>query len=302
MRKYATAFVVLFVLIFASTVHAQVTRVLWWDGSPPYDGATNPQDRAAMALYIDQFEGGARYAVTFQHSTNPGDLVQLLSADTYDILVMDVTTTRENFTRADLDALRAFYQNGKRALMMDGTLWVRNARPGPMTLFPGPNGAGAALLMNQVRAIEDEGGGILIGTDHTEFQVGANQLLTAILPQARFTGRTNPSRDGDFLGDVLLNRAVAVKPIDILRHWEEIPSQAEAPVGQFTDFMGNPVTLYPLVETSDKPGGRTKRPYISASFDPGGARTAIDSDQAPVTEPEPEPIQDNMPTRKSKID
>lgn len=76
---------------------------------------------------------------------------------------------------------------------------------------------------------------------------------------------------------------------DILRHWEAVPSQGEAPVGEFVDFMGRPVTLYSLVETADQPGGGRKRPYISASIFPGSGRTAIDSD---------EPAFENLPTHK----
>jgi hypothetical protein len=298
MRKHLTRlWLGLLMLLAASSAGAQ-TRVLWWDGSPTYDGATNSRDRQALASYIDAFGGGSLYDVTFRSTTRSGELSQTLAGQAFDILVLDVTTTARNFTSADLDALRRHYQSGKRALMLDGTLWIRNTRPGPMTVFPGPNGASAALLMNQIRALENAGGGILIGTDHLEYQAGANQLLAAILPEARFSGRTDPSRDGEFLGDVLLSAAVPVKPLDILRHWEEIPSQAEAPVGNFSDFMGNPVTLHALVETSDKPGGRQKRPYISASFTPGEGRTAIDSNAAP----EPEPPPNLMPTRKSVID
>ncbi|MFK7761976.1 MAG: hypothetical protein AB8B62_01835 [Roseobacter sp.] len=297
MRKYLSAFISgIAVMLGAATADAQQTRVLWWDGSPTYDGASNAQDRAKMANYVDSFEGGAAYSVTFQHATSRGMLASVLGGAQFDILVLDVTTTRENFTQDDLDALRRHYQSGKNALMLDGTLWVRSARPGPLTLFPGPNGSSAAILMNQMKALKDAGGGILIGTDHTEFQVGANQLLGALLPQARFSGQTNPSRDGAFLGDLLLAGATPLKPLDILRHWEEVPSQAEAPVGNFNDFLGNPVTLYALVETSDKPGGGKKRPYISASIPPGDARTAIDSDAAP------EPPRNTMPTRKSKVD
>ncbi len=295
-KHFSTLITGFVILLWASIADAQSTRVLWWDGSPTYDGASNAQDREAMARYVDSFAGGAEYAVTFQHATQRGALSRVLGQAQFDILVLDVTTTRENFTQADLDALRRHYQSGRSALMLDGTLWVRSARPGPLTIFPGPNGASAAILMNQMKALKDAGGGILIGTDHTEFQVGANQLLRALLPQARFSGRTNPSRDGEFLGDVLLAGAAPVKPLDILRHWEEVPSQAEAPVGTFSDFLGNSVTLFALVETSDKPGGRKKRPYISATVAPGEARTAIDSDAVP------EPPKNTMPTRKSKVD
>lgn len=297
MGKHVKTLICVFILwLSANGLQAQEPiRVLWWDGSPTYDGATNATDRAAMALYVDGFGGGAQFAVTFQSSTRAGALAQQMTRGPYDILVLDVTTTSANFTNADLAAIQRHYQSGKNALMLDGTLWIRNARPGPMTVFPGPNGASAALLMNQMQALVRAGGGILIGTDHREFQAGANQLLRALLPRARFSGRTNPSRDGEFIGDVLLSSAVPVAPLDILRHWEEIPSQAEAPVGQFRDFLGNPVVLHALVETSDKPGGRTKRPYISASFAPGDGRTAIDAGAAPEAAEEP----DNMPTRKS---
>lgn len=297
MGKHFKALICVFMLWFSAPVlqAQEPVRVLWWDGSPTYEGATNAQDRAAMALYVDGFGGGTQFAVTFQSSTRAGALAEQMKRGTYDILVLDVTTTSANFTTADLAAVQAHYQSGKNALLLDGTLWIRNARPGPMTLFPGPNGASAALLMNQIQALVDAGGGILIGTDHREFQVGANQLLRAILPGAHFSGRTNPSRDGAFIGDVLLRAAVPVAPLDILRHWEEVPSQAEAPVGQFTDFLGHAVTLHALVETSDKPGSRAKRPYISASFAPGDGRTAIDDDAVPEAVKEP----DNMPTRKS---
>ena len=160
MRKYLTALSGIFALLIGSiAAQAEQTAVLWWDGSPPYDGATNPQDRAAMATYIDRFEGGARFDVTFKHATNRGVLATTLAGATYDIIVLDVTTTRNNFSSADLDALRAHYASGKRALMLDGTLWVRNARPGPKTVFPGPNGASAALLMNQIAALADAGAG-----------------------------------------------------------------------------------------------------------------------------------------------
>ncbi|MFK7744478.1 MAG: hypothetical protein AB8B47_05460 [Roseobacter sp.] len=297
MRKYLTVILALYaVLIWVEQAAAQQTRILWWDGSPPYSGATNARDREAMANYIAAFDGGGSYAATFKHSTRKNTLAPALAEAAYDIIVLDVTTTSANFSNQDLDALRAHYQRGKRALILDGTLWVRNSRNTRATTFPGPNGAGAALLMNQIKALADAGGGVLIGTDHREFQAGANQLLRALIPSAQFSGQTNPSRDGDFLGSVLLNTAVPVKPLDILRHWEAIPSQAEAPVGQFTDFTGAPVTLYALVETSDKPGGRAKRPYISASFPPGDGRTAIDSNS------DPEPVKNTMPTRKSRTD
>ena len=163
MGKHVNTLVRAFILwLCATVVQAQEpVRVLWWDGSPTYDGATNAQDRAALALYVDGFGGGAQFAVTFQSTTRAGALAQQMTRGPYDILVLDVTTTSANFTNADLAAVQQHYQSGRNALMLDGTLWVRNARPGPLTVFPGPNGASAALLMNQMQALVNAGGGIL---------------------------------------------------------------------------------------------------------------------------------------------
>jgi len=268
----------------AGTGAAQPARVLWWDASPSYPNASEPADRKKMARYLD---------VNYRHSTRRGDLARALAGQAYDILVVDVTTEARPFNTDDLAAVKAVYRAGHRTLMLDGTLWIRSTRSEPETVFPGPNGAAAALLVNQMSALRARGGGILVGTDHVEYQAGANQVLRALVPGAAFSGRTNPSRDGVFIGDVLLSLAETARPVDILRHWESVPSQAEAPVGTYTDFLGNRVALHALVETADKPGGGPRRPYISASFAPGEDRTAIDSDKMP------EAAADTMPTRKS---
>ena len=155
MRKHLTFVVAaLYLIIGTNVANAEPLRILWWDGSPTYEGATNARDREKMARYIDGFDGGSSYAVTFQHSTRGGDFSRHMSGSAYDLVVMDVTTTAANFNNADLDAFRRFYQSGHKALMLDGTLWIRNARPDVETKFPGPNGAGAALLMNQIKLME----------------------------------------------------------------------------------------------------------------------------------------------------
>ena len=296
MRKHiSTLLLASLTVLFATATVAQIATVLWWDGSPSYPGSTDKGERQSMARFIGDYNGGKDFSIVFQKSQKGGDFAAHMQGRSYDIIVFDSTTTKAHMTAADIDAFKLHYKGGKRALMMDGTLWIRNTRDKVLSVFPGPNGSSAALLINQITAIANAGGGIIFGTDHSDYQVGANQVLGALVPKARFTGLTNPSRDGEFLGDVLLRTAEAVRPIDILRHWEAIPSQGQAPVGSYTDFLGNPVTFYSLVETSDKPGGRKKRPYVSASFDPGQARTAIDSEIAS------EPEVDHMPTRKSPV-
>lgn len=271
-------------------------KVLWFLGTPDYPGEYTSRDRRAMASYLSDFEDGRVFETTFVRSTRRGALAAELDKAAFDVIVLDVATTSNVFGSSDLAALKAHYQNGRTGLMLDGSLGIRNMVRSALTRFPGPDEALGKLLVNQIDALRRAGGGILIGTDHNQWQRSANAALAALLPGATFSGSTDPSTDGVFLGKVLLGGAATVVPVSVLRHWESVPNQGEAPVGAFSDFLGQPVTLYSLVETADKPGGGRKRPYISASFDPGSETYNIDSEVAP--EPQAPPLPDNMPTRK----
>lgn len=290
--------IILIILVFiglglsSGTAEAQkqVARVLWWNGMPDYPPQMYGTQREEMARYVDNFGGGQVFSVMYRANQRGGALAREIGSGQYDILVLDITTSRANLNGADTSALQQFYASGRSALMLDGSFWIRNTLIDARTQFPGENGGTAGLLINQLSVLAEAGGGILIGADHNAWQPGANKALQALIPGARFTGTTNPSTDGAFIGNALLAKRVPVTARDILRHWEAVPNQGEAPVGQFQDFMGRTVTLYSLVETSDKPGGKRKRPYISASVFPGEGQTAIDSDQSAI---------DNIPTHKS---
>ncbi|MEM6824589.1 MAG: hypothetical protein AAF566_05720 [Pseudomonadota bacterium] len=274
-------------------------RVLWFDGNVP-DPSHTTAHRQRMVDYLNEYNGGQTFNVSFVSTRKRGGLAEALNGQDYDLVVLDLLANRNRFNDSDLTALQTHY-TARRGLMLDGSFWIRSIRHNPTTEFPGTNGATGRLLVNQIKAMLDAGGGTLIGTDHSNFQVGANTALKALLPDARFTGSTSPSTDGTFKGKVLLAHAEPVRALDILEHWQTVPNQGEAPVGSFVDFTGQPVTLFDLVSTADKPGGGRKRPYVSASFDPGDDEFAIDGDVAPQveeTEPEPE-LPDNMPTRKS---
>ena len=277
-------------------------RVLWVDANPGYHNQ-KAHHRQAIADHLTRSGNGQTFASTFVSPVRPGTLARALGQGDYDIVVIDSTSRNSPFNAADLQALQAHYASGHRAIMLDGSLWIRSVDANPTTRFPGTNGSSGGLTVNQMAALAQAGGGTFIGTDHDDFQVAANAALGALVPGARFSGTTVPSTDGDFIGRSLLAQQVPVRAADILNHWQTIPSQGETPVGTFTDFMGQPVTFYSLVETADKPGGGRKRPYVSASFDPGGERTAIGSTDMPAIEeaPPPEPkvkLPDNMPTRK----
>lgn len=272
------------------SAQAQPWSVLWVNGMPEYRPNYMEGHRRGMAQWVGQYEGGAVFNVSYQWVRRGGGLAAALAQGDFDIVVIDVAEERNPFNTADQSALQSFFSSGRSNLMLDGSMTIRSSGSNQTTVFPGVNGSSGALTANQLVALGRAGGGILIGTDHNSFQVSANYMLRAILPQARFSGLTNPSTDGDFIGTTLLAEVEQVRAIDILRHWETIPSQGEAPVGDFVAFNGQPMRLYSLVEAADKNGNRRKRPYISASFDPGENRTAIDSEQ---------PIEDNLPTRKS---
>ena len=278
------------ILSSASTLGAQTMRVLWWDVSLD-ESRNKPANRQTMARFIDGLEGGGRYEVDYQFSPRRGALARHMNAQPpFQMIVITAANNNRVFDSSDLDALQRFYAGTPGTLMLDGTLGIRNSDVRSRTRWPGANNSSANLLLNQFEAMREAGGGLLIGTDHGRFQASANQVVRAILPGAQFSEVTNPSRDGEFFGEVLLAKKEAVKPLDILRHWESISNQGRAPVGQYADFLGRPVTLYTLVEAANKPGGGPRKAYISSTIDPGDKRFDIAEEAAPVI--------DRMPTRK----
>ncbi len=292
-----------FLVVSATSASAQPVKVLWWDVSLN-ESRNKPQNRQRMAQYLEQYQGGSRFDVDYVFGPRRGAFAQHMAANPgYRIIVVTAANDNRVFNRADQDAFRSFYASGRKTLMLDGTLGIRNSDVRQRTQWPGANNSSANMLVNQMEALRRSGGGLLIGTDHGRFQASANQALQAILPRAQFSRVTNPSRDGQFFGEVLLAEARPVRPFDMLRHWEAIPNQGQAPVGNYTDFLGGSVRLYTLVEASDKPGGGPRRPYISSTINPGQARFDITRNQAPAPEPPPAPKEeppeiDRMPTRK----
>ncbi len=279
--KFAWAMILAFVMLVADAApgfaQKDPRRVLWFSAMPDVGREFTTGHRKKMADYVNNYAGGTAFNVTYRRNTSRGGLSKELSAGQFDILILDMTGKANPMGPADVASLQQFYGSGRRALMLDGSFAIRNLTHNPTTKFPGVNGSSAGLLMNQIYALSEQGGGILIGTDHDIWQPMANAALRALVPNATFRGTTNPSTNGDFIGTTLLASRVVVTARDVLKHWESVPNQGEAPVGQFADFMGQPIVLHSLVETADKPGGGRKRPYISASFSPGDQRIPIDS-------------------------
>lgn len=248
-----------------------------------------------MPTFLDAFDGGDVFNTTYISHKTDGGLSAHLASNSYDVVVLDSGYTPTEgasfpFNSADQDALKEHYTQNPN-LMLDGSLLIRSFAYKPETDFPGPNNALGNFTANQVYALATRGGGILIGTDHYDFQRDANYMLDGLFPgqPAKFSGITNPSTDGVFYGADLLNSAVAVAPNDIFTHWSSAPSQGVAPTGDFIDFLGNPVTLYSQVDVADKPGGGQKYSYISTSWKPDECETNVTSTSSACHQKVPEP-------------
>jgi hypothetical protein len=194
-RVLKVGLVLALVVLTGAAVEAAPFNVLWWDSTPEYGGQAPDSRRQAMSDSLTSVPGNV-FNSTYVSSETPGTLATHLSNNSYDVIVFDATSANQKFNAADITAIRAHYSAGNRNLLLDGTLYIRNIVFGSTTNYPGPNGATGNLTVNEVHQLANRGGGIMIGTDHTGFQVDANQALNAILPNASFSGFTIPSTDG----------------------------------------------------------------------------------------------------------
>lgn len=259
----------------ASQAAAAPINVLWFDSTPTYGTQAPDALRKEMSDYLTAFDGGGVFSSTYVSGEPQGTLASLTLSN-YDVIVFDSTSAAQKFNAADLDAIKTFYTT-KRNLLLDGSLYIRSINFNADTDFPGPNGATGGLTVNEVFALGSRGGGIMIGTDHNCCQTDANQILGALVPGAAFSGIFAPSTDGQFFGSDLLNGTTAIAAADVLKYWSTEGSQGQAPSGDFTDFLGNSVTLYSQVSITPQ-GGTSRVPFITTSFAPGSGSTDVDDD------------------------
>lgn len=262
----------------ATAAHAVPISVLWWDATPTWGNQAPDTRREAMADYLTSYDGGGFFDATYVSASGSGQLATHLASNSYDVIVLDDTSSGIQYDGSDVDALKTHYAAGKDELMLDGSLYIRNIAYSAETDFPGPNGAMGGMLVNQIAALGQNGGGIMMGNDHDCCQDSLNYVLEELLPGAGFSGLTNPSTDGSFNGSLLLNHEVGVAAIDIFNHWSAVPSQGIAATGDFTDYLGASRTLFSLVEVADKPGGGPRYTYISSTVNPGSGQTDVDDD------------------------
>jgi len=276
MNRPLIGLAVAFIAASPVTATASTFDILWWDSTPEYSGQAPNALREEMSDYLTNFDSGNLFSSTYVGSETVGTLATHLGSNTYDVIVFDATSSSAKFNGSDLDAVKSHYSSGKKNLMFDGNLYVRNITGFSTANFPGVNGSTGGYTVNQVFALANAGGGVLVGTDHNCCQTDANQIVDAILPGAGFSGVTSPSTDGVFNGPLLLNGPDPIAAADLLAHWEQIGTQGIAPTGMFNDFLGDSVTLNSLVDVANFIGG-PKFSFVSTSLDPGSGNTGIDN-------------------------
>ena len=144
MRKIAIQYgaIVGLLALVGGPAHAAIINVLWWDSTQSYGAQNAPELRQEMPDYLAAYDGGSTFTATYVRSRTPGALATEL-ANGYDVVVFDSTSTSSPFDAADLAAIRAFYADGNRNLLLDGSLYIRSIAYNAATDFPGPGGAWA---------------------------------------------------------------------------------------------------------------------------------------------------------------
>lgn len=263
------------ILLGSTPVFAVPINVLWWDSTPTYGAQAPDALRQQMSDYIDNYGDGTVFDSTYFSSSSQGQFASHMSSNSYDVIVFDSTTNGNLFNASDLAAVQTHYSSNSN-ILLDGDLYVRSINYNAQSVFPGPGGAMGGLTVNEVWQLAEHGGGIMIGTDHNCCQGEANSILGSFLPGAVFSGITYPSTDGVFYGSDLLDSLATITAADVFAHWDSIPSQGIAETGDFTDFLGNDVTLFSQVDVADDPGGGPRYSYISTSWAPGEGTTNVD--------------------------
>lgn len=230
-------------------------NVLWFDATPEYGGQAPDAYRQEMSDSLTLTPGNV-FAATYYNGLAAGSLAVALGAGTYDVVIIDATGASVN--AADVAALKAFYEGGKRNLLLDGSLYIRNINYSAETDYPGLSSAMDNFTRNEVHQIATRGGGIFFGTDHNCCQSGINQLLAGILPGAAFSGFAAPNTSGTVYGTQLLNSIDPVAPLGLLNHWSTEGSQGIPPVGVFTDSLGVSRTLYTQVDFPSSGGAASR--------------------------------------------
>lgn len=193
----------LLILQLAVTLPATATsEILYLNSTRGRGTGSLGNFRSTIADFIDNYEDGNVFDVDFVQTQVSGDLASFLGAqpiDYYDQIWFDTTILRSSLLNtADLNALNTWSANKQPQFILDSSFFYRNKASNTI------NASAGNLTVNQALALQNAGGGIFIGTDHSSFAYTANQILNNFGFDNVFTGVHHITSNGSFVGNSLL--------------------------------------------------------------------------------------------------
>lgn len=160
--------------------------------------------RNLIADTLDNYQDGNIFNVDFVKTQIPGNLASLLDSkpvDYYNQIWFD-TTIYKTFVlnQTDLLALNTWATNKQPEFILDSSFFARAKNINSIT------NSAQAVTINEALALKNQGGGILIGTDHNDFAYNANLLLANFGFDPFFK---NIDANSSFISDSLLSAGLA---------------------------------------------------------------------------------------------
>ncbi|WP_293302271.1 MULTISPECIES: alpha/beta hydrolase [unclassified Microcoleus] len=255
------------------------TNILYLNSTRGFGTLNLENFRGAIANALENYQGGTVFDVDFVQTQVPGSLGLSLNSKPvgfYNQIWFDTSIYQTSILNTvDFAAINAWAANKQPEFILDSSFAFRNKET--TTLTP----SAAAATINQALALKNAGGGILIGTDHNDFAYTANQILTNFGFDGLFTGVTEITANGSFVGDLMLN-PYKVKSDFFVNNLQGL-STSNVPIGTHTLNANGGDRTIKIIENlfSYSPN---KVVHVGASFDTGNNMTPIDD---PESVPEP---------------
>ncbi len=271
---------VLLLVAMTGTASAASTNILYMNSTRGSGTGALGSFRSVIADALDDYDGGTTFDVTFIQTHVAGNLASQLNGNAvghFDQIWFDTTILNTNLLNAaDMTALNAWAANDQPEFILDSSYFYRNK------LSPSLSTTAHNMTVNEALALRDQGGGILIGTDHYQFTATANAVLNNFGFDALFTGSYYTTSNGSFVGDLLLN-PLPIGTDFFTGHLQGL-STSNVPIGTHVLNANGGNRTIEIYENlfSNSPGHVS---HIGASFDTGDTISPIDDPAPPIPEP-----------------
>lgn len=230
--------------------------------------------RNAIANTLDDYGDGSIFDVDFIQTHIAGDLAVLLEAqpiDYYDQIWFDTSIFgRTILNSEDLNALNIWSANDQPEFILDSSFAFRNKRTSTL------QNSARSVTINAALALQNVGGGILIGTDHNSYAYTANQILENFGFDDLFTGVFYTTKNASFVGNLFLEP----EPVssDFFTENLQYLSTSNVPVGKHVLNENGGDRIIEIYENLFSVTSRGEKVvHIGASFDTGSKVTDISS-------------------------